>query len=372
MEIEATAHNGLEATIGRAEPPPESMSRMTNDTSMTKQSAGVNHKWGLGGLGWPLVALVLTLLFDAALISGFFEITLRDGKLFGPAIDVIFRAVPVAITALGMTWVIATGGVDLSVGAVASLVGAIVAVALTSWSASWPLALVCGGAAALVAGLVNGFLVSRMNLQPIVATLVLMVAGRGIAQLATDGQIIAVESPSLLFLGRGFWLGLPAAIWIAALISLAMWLVTRRTAAGLFIEAVGTNATASRLTGVNPANVKLLAYTVCGVLAGVSGLIVTAGIGAADVNNTGVNLELDAILAAAIGGTSLRGGRFTLAGTLVGAVVIQSVTSVINSRGVPGEWALVVKALVVLFVCLAGSTAVHRMWNERRQKKVQA
>jgi len=207
--------------------------------------------------------------------------------------------------------------------------------------------------------------------QPIVATLVLMVAGRGIAQLLTNGQIITFRHPSFEYVGNGFFLGIPVPIGVAVAALLLVGAAVRLTALGLFIEAVGGNPSASRHCGVRSSAVKLSAYMICGVLAGVAGVIAAADIQAADANNCGLYVELDAILAVVLGGTALTGGRFSLIGSVIGAVLIQSVTTTILSRGVPVEYTLIVKAAIVIAVCLLQAEAfrgmVRRGW--RRQGK---
>jgi ribose/xylose/arabinose/galactoside ABC-type transport system permease subunit len=281
---------------------------------------------------------------------------------------VLHRAAPVLLTALGMTLVIATRGVDLSVGAVVAIAGS-VAVLLVG-QAGLPLGLVIAATlgAALLAGMANGVLVSVCGVQPIVATLVLMVAGRGVAQLLTGGQIITCENAAFSFIGGGYLLGLPLSVTIVAVMYAATALLTRRTALGLFIESVGNNETASRYAGVHVQLVKWLVYSLCGFCAGVAGLIVASEIKAADANNAGLYLELDAILAAVIGGTSLAGGRFHLGGTIIGALLIQTLTTTILTRGVPVEYTLVVKAVVVLAVCLLQSEQVRVLVLRRRAR----
>jgi simple sugar transport system permease protein len=184
-----------------------------------------------------------------------------------------------------------------------------------------------------------------------------MVAGRGIAQLLTSGQIITVYYPPFFVLGSGHWLGLPVALWIA----LAMWgvlhLSLSRTSLGLFIRAIGGNPEAARVAGIRAASITLYVYTLCGFAAGVAGLIVSSNVKSADANTAGQLLELDAILAVTLGGTALAGGRFALAGTVLGALIIQTLTSMIYSLGVPPEVTLVVKAALVFAVMLLQSPA---------------
>lgn len=325
------------------------------------ESAAYGFRERAGRLVWPLLALALLLGLNAASAEvSFFRLTVRDGCLYGPAIDVLNRGAPLLLAALGMTLVIATGGVDLSVGAVLSIGGAAAAVLLAQHDAAAWVAALAALAVCLVAGLWNGAIIAFFGVQPIVATLVLMVAGRGIAQLMTAGQIVTFENPAFAALGTGYALGLPLPVWIALCAYLLTGLLVRRTALGLFVEAVGSNETASRYAGVNVRGVKLFVYALSGVCAGLAGLIAAADIKAADANNAGLYLELDAILAAVLGGAALTGGRFSLLGTLIGALFIQTMTTMILLRGVPVEPTLALKALIVLGVCLLQSEPLRR------------
>jgi simple sugar transport system permease protein len=297
------------------------------------------------------VALGLVLLFNLVTTPEFFRIEFKDGHLYGSPVDVLKRGAPVILLALGMTLVIATGGVDLSVGAVMAIAGAVGALLI---KAGHPVAWGIGLSllASLVAGLWNGALVGLLQVPPIVATLILMVSGRGLAQLLTDGQIITFENPAFEFIGRGHFLALPFPISIVAVAFFLLLGFTTRTAAGLFIEATGDNETASHYAGVNTRLVKLMVYGVCGLCAGLAGIITAADIKAADSNNAGLYLELDAILAVVVGGTALTGGRLSLAGSFIGAVLIQALTTTILTRGIPPTFTLVVKAAVIILVCL--------------------
>ncbi len=328
----------------------------------------------LTGLVWPTVALALLLALNLvhwehgrpSLSTQFFELTVKDGHVHGSLVDILKRAAPVLLAALGMTFVLATGGVDLSVGAVIAISGAVAATMLEQTGCGVAGVAAAALAACLLAGLCNGLLVTAFGVQPIVATLVLMVAGRGAAQLLTDGQIVTFERPDFAFIGGGWWLGLPFAVTLAVAGYVVFGLLTRQTAAGLFIESVGGNERASRLAGVPVAAIKLAVYAASGLTAGVAGLIVAADIKAADANNAGLYTELDAILAAVIGGTALTGGRYSLPGTFIGGLLIQTLTTSILTRGVPVEYTLVVKALVVLGVCLLQSERIQGALRRRR------
>ena len=308
----------------------------------------------LSKLLWPLIILALLLIVDSFLIHDFSRIYMRNGRLYGSMIDILHRGTPVMLLAIGMTLVIATAGVDLSVGAIIAISGAIAAALLVK-DVPVIFVILASLGVSYVAGAWNGILVAYIGVQPIVATLILMVAGRGIAQLISNGQIITFENPRFEFIANGSFAKLPFTITIVVIALAATYVMTRKTALGLFIEAVGNNERGSFYSGINARVVKTLVYAFCGLCAGVAGLIIASDIKAADSNNAGLWLELDAILSVVIGGTSLTGGRFNLAGSIVGALIIQTLTTTILSAGVPVEYTLVVKAIVVLAVCLLQS-----------------
>ncbi|MBN3135555.1 galactofuranose ABC transporter, ATP-binding protein YtfT [Pectobacterium punjabense] len=313
-----------------------------------------------------LLALVAILLIDSMVAPNFFSLHIQDGRLFGSLIDILNRGAPVALLALGMTLVIATGGIDLSVGAVMAIAGA-TAATLTAAGHPLPSVLLAALLVGALCGLWNGFLVAVLQIQPIVATLMLMVAGRGIAQLITEGQIITFDNAGLAKLGSGTLFYLPMPVMIACVVFLALWALTRKTALGLFIESVGINLRSARNAGVSTKLVLVAAYVICGVCAAVAGVIVTADIRGADANNAGLWLELDAILAVVIGGGSLLGGRFNLLLSVVGALIIQSMNTGILLSGYRPEFNLVLKALVVLLVLVMQSPRIslHQLFRRK-------
>jgi simple sugar transport system permease protein len=300
-----------------------------------------------------ILALIVILAVDRVVSPQFFDLRLQDGRLFGSLIDVLNRGTPVALLSLGMVLVIATRGIDLSVGAVMAISGAIAASLADSHGL--PVVLAAALGAGLVCGLWNGFLVAVLGMQPIVATLILMVAGRGIAQLITEGRIVTFSSPDLVWLGNGSILGLPVPVAIALGMLILTGMVVRGSALGLLIEATGGNARASELAGVGTRVMILSVYVWCGVCAALAGVIAAADIMGADANNAGLWLELDAILAVVIGGTSLFGGRFSLVLAVLGALIIQTMNTGILLSGYPPEFNLLVKAVVVLAVLLLQS-----------------
>jgi len=290
----------------------------------------------------------------------------RDGELYGALIDILRNSASLMLVALGMTIVIATRGIDLSVGAIMAVSGA---VALTIIDSSGDpggigtvaIALVVGLLVALVLGVWNGFLVAVLGIQPIIATLVLMLAGRGVALLITEGFITTVTSAPYKFIATGYVVGLPFALFISVAAIAVVALVERRTALGVLTEAVGINPEASRLAGVRSRGIIFGAYVASGVLAGMAGVLYSSNIMAADANATGLYIELYAILAVVLGGTSLAGGKFTIAGTVVGVFTIQTLKSTILFLGVPSAQAPVVFAAVVIIVVLVQSPRVHRV-----------
>ena len=215
----------------------------------------------------------------------------------------------------------------------------------------------------LLCGLWNGLLVAVFKIQPIVATLILMVAGRGIAQLITEGQIITFNTDALAWIGSGSLFYLPTPVIITLGMALLLWLLTKRTALGLFIEAVGINIKAAKNAGLNTPMVVIATYLLSGIMAAVAGMIVAADIRGADANNAGLWLEMDAILAVVIGGTSLMGGRFNLALSLVGILIIQGVNTGILLSGYQPQWNQIVKALVVLAVLVMQSPALNHLFQ---------
>lgn len=318
-------------------------------------------------LVWPFAALCVLLIFNAFANPSFYSLEFIDGSWSGLLVVVIERASIVLLLSLGMTLVIATAGVDLSVGAVMAVAGSLAAVLLTEYEVPLVPTLLITLATCTLAGAWNGFLVSIIGIQPIVATLILMVAGRGIAQLLTDGNPVSVKDyDGFLFIGSGTFLGIPFTIIIAIAVAVLTAIVVRCTAIGLFIESVGGNETASRYAGLSVRLVRFFVYAFTGLCAGIAGIIYTSDITRAEANNAGLYLELDAILAVVIGGTALSGGRFSLAGSIIGALIIQTLTTTIiitqiNGQNIPSEYNLVVKAIVVLVVCLLQSEALRRM-----------
>lgn len=307
-----------------------------------------------------LLTLLVVLAANWLVFPQFFAIRLQDGRLFGAAIDVLVRGAPVAILAIGMTLVIATKGVDLSVGAIIAICGA-VAATLAARDVNLWLILVACLATGIACGLWNGILVAILDIQPIIATLILMVAGRGIAQLITEGQIVTFLHPGLEAISASSLLTLPMPVIITAVLAILMVVLVRKTALGLLLEAIGVNRQAATFAGVESRAVIMSAYVISGICGAVAGLIICSDIKGADANNAGLWLELDAILAVVLGGTSLMGGRFSILMSIVGAATIQSMNAGILLSGYPPEMNLIVKAIVIIAILILQSPGA-RMW----------
>lgn len=313
---------------------------------------------------YPLLALLAILLFNLIFTKGFFNIEIKNGHLFGSLIDILNRGAPVILITIGMTLVYSTGGVDLSVGAIMAISGALAAQlirpdyvkGILEYGEQTPLIIVLliPLTLSVLLGLWNGFLVSYVGVQPIIATLILMTSGRGIAQLITHGQTIVFEHKPFQYVGSGFFLGIPFPVILVIIIGTLTWIITRKTSLGLFIEATGSNPLASHYMGLSVKIIKSITYAFSGLCAGLAGIIVCADIRAADANNAGLFLELDAIASVIIGGT-INGGRFSLLGSIIGALIIQALSTTIITRGIAPQVVLVFKAFIIIIVALIQS-----------------
>ncbi|MBN1314162.1 MAG: ABC transporter permease [Anaerolineales bacterium] len=331
-------------------------------------------------LFFPLVALAIILLFDLVTIPGFFRIGYRDGHLYGSLIDILRNGSCTMLLGIGMTLVIAVGGggVDLSVGAVMAIAASVAAIMMNpviigvelapdlmkfindpnfTYAPLWEV-IVVTLIVSTIFGVWNGFLVAYGNIQPMVATLILMIAGRGIAQLITNGVRIQIFYEPYAYLGNG-WIILPFSLYIVAIVFVIAWIMTRKTAIGMYIESVGIGSRSSFFSGIDEKKIKLLAYTFCSFCAGVAGLVNSSNIRTSDASNIGLDFELDAILAVVIGGTLMSGGRFSLFASIIGALVIQATTTSMYAIGVAANAVLAIKGLVVIFVILLYSEQVR-------------
>ncbi|MFJ4254577.1 ABC transporter permease [Microbacterium sp. NPDC090003] len=323
---------------------------------------------------WGIVAILALLALNVVKDPTYLALSVNpnNGHLVGNVIDILRQAAPVMMIAMGMSLVIATGGIDLSVGSLMAVSGAVAMEFLSAAgdSDSIGVALAAVGLALLVTailGAVNGILVAYVGLQPFIATLVLMLAGRGIAKVITGGQNTSASSTPFRWISNGYLIGIPVVFILAVLLVIAVGLIVRRSALGLMIEAIGINPRASRMAGIKPAGLLLTAYVLSGILAGIAGVMSVGSVMTVDISRTGYQLELDAILAVVIGGASLAGGKFSLGGAFVGALLIATLDKTVLFLGISSSATPAFKAIVIVVLCLLQSERV-RSWFGRRRR----
>ncbi len=303
-----------------------------------------------------LTALLVLLAFNFAWTPHFWSLQTLNVNLT--------QVATIVIVSVGMTLVISTGGIDLSVGSLMAIAGALAPlIFLSSFGVAHPalgnvLAFIASVATAGLLGAFNGWFISRFRVQPIVGTLVMFIAGRGIGQVLTNGNLQPFHNPAFQFIGLGRILGVPVQVIVMLIVvAFAAWTL-RRTLFGRQILAVGGNERAARLSGVPVNRVKRWVYTISGLLAGVAGLIVISINSSSDANQVGLGMELDAIAAVAVGGTPFTGGQASVVGSLIGALLIQLLRYTLLANGVPDAAALVVKGVII-----AGA-----VWSQQRGK----
>lgn len=332
---------------------------------------------------WGIVGIALLLALNTVKDPSYLAIGVNPttGLLAGNVLDILRVSAPIIMIALGMTFVIATKGIDLSVGSVMAVGGAAAMELLKSSGAGGGfgamasaigLALLLGA----VLGLVNGLLVAFVGLQPFISTLVMMLAARGIARVITGGQNTNATNEPFQQIANGQVLGLPISFVAAIVIVVLVTLVMRRTALGLMIESIGVNPEASRLAGIRPRPILVTVYVLAAVLAAIGGLFSVSEVMTVDVSGTGYQMELDAILAVVIGGTSLAGGKFSVLGSTVGALLIATLNKTVLFLGISSAATPAFKAIVIVALCLLQServrTAVLQAGRRRTRKEVVA
>ncbi|MFP7695741.1 ABC transporter permease [Trueperella sp. LYQ143] len=323
---------------------------------------------------FTVVALVLLIAICAIKDPRFLQIGLSDGAFTGPLVDVLRDSAPYLMIATGMTFVISTAGIDLSVGAVMAVAGAVSMSFLNSsgsgvGGAITAVALALGVSALI--GVWNGMLVAVVGLQAFITTLIMMLAGRGIAKVITSGQNVAAQNDAFAWIVNGRVLGLPVAWLLATLIVVLVAVLMRRTALGTQIEAVGLNMEASRMAGIQPKRIIFSVYIISAMLAGMAGIFSVGNVMRVEPANTGMSNEMDAILAVVIGGTSLLGGRFSMLGSYLGAMIIAMLGKTIVWLGIPNAATPAFKALIVILVCVLQSSLLGKLIDMRKKKNPQ-
>jgi ribose transport system permease protein len=283
------------------------------------------------------VAFAVLLLFNAVFTTNF----VSTGTLF----NLLIQVSPVLLVSLGMALVIGTKGIDLSVGSVMAIASAFLPLYL---GYGWPVAIAVTLFVGALAGLVNGSLVAFVGVQPIIATLALLVGGRGLAQIFASGQLQIVSDPTILAIGQGQVLGVPVPVIIAGVLALIVAFMVRRTTFGRYVVSIGGNREASLLSG-HPVKATLLGvYVISGLLAAIAGIVVTARLGAGDASNVGVLIELSAIAAVVVGGTPLSGGKVAIGGTVMGALLMQLISSTFTMNNLPFTYAQMLTAVIIV------------------------
>ena len=334
---------------------------------------------------WAVIAEILILLVCFIIRPDFFSISIQKstGVLYGSLIDIFNRSAEITIIAMGMTLAIALGGTDLSVGALVAVSGAM-ALKLMRWDVLeyvtpgdysvkpfW-MAILFPLLTCTLMGLFNGFLISKGGMQPFIATLILMVSGRGVAQILTNGKQFTTMYSPFRVIGQGNLGPIPMPIIIMTIVCLLMALFVRKTAFGTFVESVGVNKNASRLSGISSDAVIMIVYALTGLLSGIAGLIYSSRIMSNDSNNAGINYEMDAILAVVIGGTAMTGGKFSLLGTFIGSIIIRTIVTFVYYFGIVAEATMAFKALIIAVVIILQSEPVREYFAHRSDKRANA
>ena len=330
-----------------------------------------------------ILVLCVNMIYDVSQgrdFYEFFKIGIQNELLSGRLVNILNRGSEVAILAIGMTLVVSSSaGTDISVGSVMALSAGVCCTLLAGAAApqatELAVPLIVGVLAALVVGCVcgafNGALVAYLNIQPMVATLILWTAARAIGLLVCNNLIVYVRNDAFAMFG-GYIGPVPTPLIIAAVCIAVVTIVLKKSALGLYIQSVGINKKASRIAGLNSQKIIFLCYVLCGLCAGIAGVVASSRITSADTNNIGLNFELDAILAVALGGNSLAGGKFNLAGSIIGAYTIQAITTTMYNMGVPSAVTPVFKAVVVIVIVAVQAPPVKAWFKKRSAAKALA
>lgn len=328
-------------------------------------------------LTFPLAVLLIVVVQNIITTPTFFNISFANGLLSGYIPNILDEASELVIVTLGMTLVTAAaGGQDISVGSTMAIAASFCGLLLNGaeyrtdvFHSPYILALLVGLLGGALCGAFNGFMVSILKIQPMIASLILFTAGRSIAKQITHGQTIYIMNPKYKWLGVQIP-GVPirTTILITILIILLVVAVTKFTSLGLYIESVGINGSASRLVGLNSSVIKFMAFVICGILAGVAGLVGSSGVGSVNAGELGLSIEMDAILAVALGGNMLGGGKFSIAGSVIGAYTVQAITTTLYAMNVRADQLKVFKAIIIIIIIVASSDVFKAQIKNLAQK----
>ncbi len=316
-----------------------------------------------------LCVLIAFLIFNIFVTPNFLQI--------GTINNLFIQMTSVLLIGLGMTWVIASGGIDISVGASMAIAAIVSTKAMVptaaetgaqsggwGWNLDPILAMIVGVLAAMAVGFAIGFIIAKFRIQPIIVTLTFMISIRGIAQIINDSMLLEFsgdEYAAYSFMGKErVFDQIPIQLFIMIIAIFIIWFVSNRMKLGRYIQAVGDNFKASFLTGIKTQKTTIIIYVVCAFFAGLAGVIETARISAADANGIGVGIEMDVIAAVAIGGTPMTGGKPKIMGTVIGAVIITMIGISVNMNNIPYAWAQIIKAVIIVLALWSQSVINKR------------
>ncbi len=330
----------------------------------------------------PIAALLLLVVFNLIADPSFFTISLKENSLGNPVlsgniISVLDNASELVILAIGMTLVTAaSGGQDISVGATMAIAGSVILrmvcggqITSDTMQMNLFLAVLIGAVVAMLFGAFNGALVAYFKIQPMVATLIMFTAGRSIAAWINNNQLPIINDIAFKYAGT-FLPGIPVPtpIFITVLVIFIFWLAMKRTNLGLYTQSVGINANSSRLNGLDPKLIKLMTYVILGACVAVAGFIRVSRSGSINYSRIAENIEMDAILAVALGGNALSGGKFNIYGSILGAYVIQFLTTTLYKYNVPSTALPAYKAVVVIALVVLSSPVVREKMSGLKKR----
>lgn len=315
-------------------------------------------------LTFPLTVLFIVIVQNVITTPTFFNISMTNGLVSGYIPNILDEASKLVIVTLGMTLVTAVaGGQDISVGSTMAIAASFCGLLLNGpeyrtevFHSPYIVAIIAGLIGGALCGAFNGFMVSVLKIQPMIASLILFTAGRSIAKIITHGQTVYIMNPTYKYLGVQIP-GVPirTTIIVTVITVVLVVLALKLTSLGLYIESIGINASAARIVGLNSSVIKFMAFVICGLLAGVAGLMGSSSIGSVNSGELGLNIEMDAILAVALGGNMLGGGKFSIAGSVIGAYTIQAITTTLYAMRVRADQLYVFKAIIIVVIIVLSS-----------------
>ncbi|MDR2731456.1 MAG: ABC transporter permease [Treponema sp.] len=326
---------------------------------------------------FSLALLFILMIQNILTTPDFFRITITNGLVSGYIPNILDQAGTLVIVTLGMTLVTAvSGGQDISVGAIMAIAASFCGLLLNGseyrtevFHNPYQLALIAGLFGGALCGAFNGFMVAYLRIQPMIASLILFTSGRSIAKVITHGQTVYIMNPVFKYLGVQIP-GVPirTTVIVTVVMIILVALIVKGTSLGLFIKSIGVNSSAAYLVGLNSSAIKFMTFVICGILAGVAGLVGSSGVGSVNAGELGLGIELDAILAVALGGNMLGGGKFSIAGSVIGAYTIQAITTTLYAMSVRADQLYVFKAVIIIIIIVVSSDVFKDMIKKLARK----